>query len=243
MLVHMISQLQTPLGVVGLEHQELFPIREVARLTGVNPVTLRAWERRYGLIQPTRTDSGHRLYSQADIDSIRSILGWLERGVAVSKVGSILARDQALAQEARGTGGENERVRWRMQVQEAAQRFDGAALERLFDQVFANYALDQVFGEVFMPAWQALRAGQNGFGRASEWLFLDQFLRARVLLRLQLGREPLSRRVVLAPLSGHCQELELLVAGLLVGKYHQGVGPSARKPPSAPPGAARLTAP
>ena len=33
----------------------LFPIREVARLTGVNPVTLRAWERRYGLIQPLRT--------------------------------------------------------------------------------------------------------------------------------------------------------------------------------------------
>ena len=44
-----------------LEREELFPIREVARLTGVNPVTLRAWERRYGLIQPTRTESGHRL--------------------------------------------------------------------------------------------------------------------------------------------------------------------------------------
>ena len=37
--------------------EELFPIREVARLTGINPVTLRAWERRYGLIQPVRTSS------------------------------------------------------------------------------------------------------------------------------------------------------------------------------------------
>ncbi len=72
--------------------EELYPIREVARLTGVNPVTLRAWERRYGLIQPTRTDSGHRLYSQADIEAVRSILAWIERGVAVSKVGKILAR-------------------------------------------------------------------------------------------------------------------------------------------------------
>lgn len=223
MPAHMISQLQTPLGVAGLEHQELFPIREVARLTGVNPVTLRAWERRYGLVQPTRTDSGHRLYSQADIDNIRNILGWLERGVAVSKVGSILARDQALAQDAQGSSRENERARWRTQVQEAAQRFDGAALERLFDQVFANYAQDQVFGEVFMPAWQALRAGQTGFGRASEWLFLDQFLRGRVLLRLQLARAPWSRRVVLAPLSGQCQELELLVAGLLLGSEEVGV--------------------
>lgn len=40
----------------SLIREELFPIREVARLTGVNPVTLRAWERRYGLIQPMRTD-------------------------------------------------------------------------------------------------------------------------------------------------------------------------------------------
>jgi DNA-binding transcriptional MerR regulator len=68
-----------------LSSEELFPIREVSRLTGVNPVTLRAWERRYGLIQPTRTESGHRLYSMADIERVRSILGWIERGVAVSR--------------------------------------------------------------------------------------------------------------------------------------------------------------
>ena len=38
----------------------LYPIREVSRLTGVNSVTLRAWERRYGLIRPQRTPKGHR---------------------------------------------------------------------------------------------------------------------------------------------------------------------------------------
>ena len=40
------------------------PIREVARQTGVNAVTLRAWERRYGLIVPHRTEKGHRLYTR-----------------------------------------------------------------------------------------------------------------------------------------------------------------------------------
>ena len=69
----------TSLASNALKQEELFPIREVSRLTGVNPVTLRAWERRYGLIQPTRTDSGHRLYSQADIDAVRSILAWIEQ--------------------------------------------------------------------------------------------------------------------------------------------------------------------
>ena len=82
----------------GLEHDglsaadELFPIREVARLTGINPITLRAWERRYGLIQPVRTESGHRLYTQKDIETVHRILDWIERGVAVSKVGKILSR-------------------------------------------------------------------------------------------------------------------------------------------------------
>ena len=77
--------------VVSLEQEQLFPIREVARLTGVNPVTLRAWEWRYGLIVPTRTESGHRLYSMTDIERVRSILGWIDRGVAVSKIGTLLA--------------------------------------------------------------------------------------------------------------------------------------------------------
>src|SRR5262245_20613806 len=83
------------IAAAALKQEELFPIREVSRLTGVNPVTLRAWERRYGLIQPIRTDSGHRLYSQADVEAVRSILAWIERGVSVSKVGKLLARSNA----------------------------------------------------------------------------------------------------------------------------------------------------
>ena len=46
------------------------PIREVSRLTGVNAVTLRAWQRRYGLVQPAPYREGHRLYSEQDIRQI-----------------------------------------------------------------------------------------------------------------------------------------------------------------------------
>jgi MerR family transcriptional regulator, light-induced transcriptional regulator len=67
-----------------------FPIREVARLTGVNPVTLRAWERRYGLIVPRRTPKGHRLYDDSHVKRINNILNWLNRGVAVSQVKQLL---------------------------------------------------------------------------------------------------------------------------------------------------------
>ena len=74
------------------------PIREVARQTGVNAITLRAWERRYGLIVPQRTPKGHRLYSSEHVQRILTILTWLNRGVAVSQVKPLLDTPQAFAE-------------------------------------------------------------------------------------------------------------------------------------------------
>ncbi len=76
----MIDQLCTTAPSTTSE-TELFPIGEVASQTGVNPVTLRAWERRYGLIKPLRTAKGHRMYTLEHIDKIHKVLDWLERGV------------------------------------------------------------------------------------------------------------------------------------------------------------------
>ncbi len=200
--------------------QELYPIREVARLTGINPVTLRAWERRYGLIQPTRTESGHRLYSQADIDEVRSILGWIERGVSVSKVGKILARSHSLRTQAEPPQRppvSGEWAEWQEQVRRAVQAFDERRLEQVYGQVFASYPLVVVFQDVLMPVWQQLLLRQEAFGQTSEWLMLDSFLRARTLQRLQLLRHQHQESTVLmAAVPGQCHELELLVAALLM---------------------------
>lgn len=69
----------------------LYTIGEVAQLCDINPVTLRAWQRRYALIKPQRTDGGHRLFNDADIDRIREIQRWIETGVQVSKVKNLLS--------------------------------------------------------------------------------------------------------------------------------------------------------
>jgi DNA-binding transcriptional MerR regulator len=74
------------------------PIREVARQTGVNAITLRAWERRYGLIVPQRTPKGHRLFSSEHVQRILTILTWLNRGVAVSQVKPLLDTPQAFSE-------------------------------------------------------------------------------------------------------------------------------------------------
>ncbi|PSS58764.1 MerR family transcriptional regulator [Pseudomonas sp. BBP2017] len=216
----------------------VLPIREVVRLTGVNPVTLRAWERRYGLIRPVRSEGGHRLYSCEDVAAIRSIVSWTERGVSVSKVGALLAHsksresnvqhhcdsrvasasnadDLALSHAQQGQWPE-----WQACIREAVAAFNGPHLEHLYSQLLSVYPMSLVFEEILLPVWQQ-QLQQVGFGKLSQWLFYDAFLRARVLLRLQMNpRSNTSENgcVLLAAMPGQCRELELLVTGLLIGR-------------------------
>ncbi|MGB1092845.1 MAG: MerR family transcriptional regulator, partial [Oceanobacter sp.] len=67
-----------------------YPIREFARITGVNPATLRAWERRYGIIRPLRTEKGHRFFNEDHVARVRQILYWLEQGYPIRQVRLLL---------------------------------------------------------------------------------------------------------------------------------------------------------
>jgi len=79
-----------------MQSERLYNIGDVSQQTGVAAVTLRSWERRYGLIKPKRTPKGHRFYNQANIDDIRRIISWLNRGVAISKVAALLASNEII---------------------------------------------------------------------------------------------------------------------------------------------------
>ena len=193
--------------------QGLYPIREVARLTGINPVTLRAWERRYGLIEPKRTESGHRLYSMTDIEAIRRVMGWLERGVAVSKVAQLLANTQPADNPPPVA---SEYGDWQARISSALTTFNEPELERLYGQIFSSYPAEIVFQGIFLPLWQQLLRTQDVFGHTSEWLMLDGFLRGRVQHRLQLQAAGARQCVIVVAMPGLCRELELLVAGLLL---------------------------
>jgi len=63
-----------------------FPIGFVSMMTGLSAHVLRAWERRYHVVTPRRTSSGHRLYSQADIDRLALLKQAVSRGHSISQI-------------------------------------------------------------------------------------------------------------------------------------------------------------
>ncbi|SDM12314.1 DNA-binding transcriptional regulator, MerR family [Modicisalibacter muralis] len=175
----------------------LYPIREVSRLTGVNAVTLRAWERRYGLIQPRRTPKGHRLYARDDIERIERILQWLGRGVSVSQVGDLLEQPE---NDDATTDGD-----WpgqRQQLIAAIQALDLARLESLYNQSLALYPIDVCLDELWQPVITQLDEHWRCHpGDVLQRHALEAFLRTRIGTRLYhanlVARGP---QLLLAPL-------------------------------------------
>lgn len=62
-----------------------YNLKVVVQETGIKPDTLRAWERRYDLPQPARTDGGHRLYSQYDIEIVKWLIARQDEGMSISR--------------------------------------------------------------------------------------------------------------------------------------------------------------
>jgi DICT domain-containing protein len=58
-------------------------IKDVAARTGIAAGTIRMWEQRYGFPEPQRTSAGYRVYSEDDVDSLRRVLAYRERGLSV----------------------------------------------------------------------------------------------------------------------------------------------------------------
>lgn len=67
-----------------LPDEPKYSVKRVSDLTGLNPVTLRAWERRYGILKPERDDNQYRLYSDRDLAILRWLIHKRSSGVSIS---------------------------------------------------------------------------------------------------------------------------------------------------------------
>jgi DNA-binding transcriptional MerR regulator len=116
--------------------QENYPMRTVSAITGVNPVTLRAWERRYDLIKPARTAKGHRLYTHKDIElviRILDLLDLLDRGISISQVSNSL-RDDIVKPAEVPQQSIDPWITYRERAIDAIARFDENHLNSLYNQ-------------------------------------------------------------------------------------------------------------
>lgn len=193
----------------------LFPIRTVSELTGVNAITLRAWETRYGLIDPIRKSSGHRLYTQEHIDLINRVVGLLDRGMRIGQVNA----ETLSGVRAEGEAAEDKQNQWQRYINgmiAAIICFDEPALERVYGEALSFYPVRVVTEKLLTPLLKEL--GERWVkkrGSVAEEHFFGFYLRnklgARFHHRSQTQTGP---KLMLACLPGDLHEIGLLLFGL-----------------------------
>jgi DNA-binding transcriptional MerR regulator/methylmalonyl-CoA mutase cobalamin-binding subunit len=180
-LTNLCITLRTDMSSLNDEH---LPIRTICTLTGINPMTLRTWERRYDLIRPSRTASGHRLYTHRHVEQIRRVLALVESGVPISHV-----RDQIDAGRALHSEGPPMRGPWRGYLDgmiEACTRFDEPELDRVYDEALTLYPIEQVTRQLLLPLLAHLgERWREVPGGIAEEHFFATYLRSKLGARLQ----------------------------------------------------------
>lgn len=76
-----------------------YNVKAFSQLVGVSPVTLRAWERRYGLPAPQRGTQGYRLYSEYDVHTLRWLKSQIDAGLSISRAAQHLSELRAAGQD------------------------------------------------------------------------------------------------------------------------------------------------
>ena len=192
----------------------LFPIRTVSTLTRVNPVTLRAWERRYGLVRPLRTPKGHRMYTRHDVEVINRIVDLLQQGIPISRVARTL-------EDTPGPPSAETPVddAWSAQVErmlEGVGRFSEAALNATYNEALALHPVGVVTRQLVMPVlrrlgerWQHEQAG------VAEEHFFGNFLRNKLGARFHhLAERAHGPLLVTACLPGERHQVGLMLFSL-----------------------------
>lgn len=193
------------------DEDDRWRIKEFAARVGVQEVTLRAWERRYDLLQPERSAGGFRLYSRADERRIRSMQAHMARGIAAAQAAALAVAESAVEIEPPASP-----AALVEELLAATEALDATRVDLLLDAAF-NAGRDKAIGDVVLPV--LVEIGRR-WERAQLTVGHEHFashLIERRLLTLAQGWEggggPLA---LLACPSGERHTLGLLCFGLLL---------------------------
>jgi MerR family transcriptional regulator, light-induced transcriptional regulator len=199
-------------GVPGMTSDGPLRIGELSKRAGVSPGLLRAWERRYGLLRPTRSQGGLRLYSADDLERVRLMRRHLDRGLAAAEAAA-LASQADVGEQAALTAMSPAAAR--RDLAKALDRFDEPRAQEILDRLVAAATVDGLLRDVVLPYLHELGdRWERGDASIAQEHFASTVLRGRLLGLARgwgLGIGPLA---VLACLPGEQHDLGLLAFGL-----------------------------
>ena len=164
-------------GESGAAHR--LRIGELSRRTGVAVDTLRAWERRYGVLSPERSEGGYRLYTDADVVRVGAIQALIAEGLSAAEAAAQV-RAQPPAAPAPMPSVEAGRLATRLR--EALERLDESNANAVLDEALAGLSLEFVIQTVIFPVLRDIgtewESGRISIGKEH---FATNLLRGRLL--------------------------------------------------------------
>ena len=140
----------------------MYTIKEAAARTGLSVPVLRAWERRYGVVSPTRTPGGYRVYDEAALARLRSMRRLIEDGWSASAAAAAVVEGRVVAPPPPGGQPADRRTDSTAANQlvdgfvDAAAAVDGDRMEALLDDLFATGSYERVVEDHVAPALRAI---------------------------------------------------------------------------------------
>jgi len=188
-------------------------IGELSKRSGVSPELLRAWERRYGLLEPVRSPGGLRLYSLDDLERVRLMQQHLAAGLAAAEAAAQVS--QAAAPGAEGLVPAFSAAAARTELAAAIERLDEPEAQAVIDRALAAMTSDALIVDVLLPYLHELgeqwRRGETSIGVEH---FASSLIRGRMLALARGWGRGLGPVALLACLPGEQHELGLIGFGL-----------------------------
>jgi DNA-binding transcriptional MerR regulator len=187
-------------------------IGELSRRTGVATDTLRAWERRYGLLSPGRSEAGYRLYTDADVARVRAMQALISDGLSAAEAAAQVREQPPLAAKS-GPTLEGERLAARLR--DALERLDEGSANAVLDEALAGLSLESVIETVTSPVLREIGAGwESGRISVGQEHFATNLLRGRLLSLARGWGAGAGPWAVLACPPGERHDLGLVCFGL-----------------------------
>lgn len=190
-------------------------IGELSRRVGVSPELLRAWETRYGLLRPSRSQGGFRLYSDEDEARIRLMRMYQERGLSAAEAAQLAASAEPTVAPA-GETETNGRVRADVKrLSDALDAFDETGAHEAFDRLVSALSVDALVREAVIPYLEELgRRWERGEASVAQEHFASNVIRGRLLGLARGWGQGAGPRALLACAPAEQHDLPLICFGL-----------------------------